>query len=257
MVFLISGGPGRLGVPTGGDNLMERHIVVSNISKDLVGLSAPLASLKQAEHNPRKGDVGAIQKSYERFGQRKPIVAHRETKIIIAGNHQYQAAVALGWDEIAVVWVDDNEETAAAYSIADNRIGQLGEWNVQELVSTFEILDPADFGAIGFNEIDMEDYRALLDEEIAFAPATVQDGGQGKKGDPAGANADVKVKEDSSYSDFLERYASRAVRAIMLYYPNDDYAEMTANLGKIAGIMGLEDNASVVEALVKERLANE
>ena len=229
----------------------------SNIAKDLAGLSAPLKSLKQAEKNPRKGDVDAIKKSYERFGQRKPIVAHRKTKVIIAGNHQYQAAKDLGWDEIAVVWVDDNDETATAYSIADNRIGQLGEWDVQELVSAFEELDPSDLEAVGFTEIDVEDYRALLDEQIGSAPATVMDGGKGNRTNDKTGNPDLKVEKDSSYDEFLERYASRAVRAIMLYYPNDVYAEMTQNLARLGEIMGAEDTATVVQKLVEERLLDE
>ena len=94
------------------------------IAKDLEGLAVPLKDLKLQKDNARIGDVEAIKRSYERFGQRKPIVAHRKTKAILAGNHQYQAAKDLGWKEIAVVWVDDDAETAKAFSIADNRIGQ-------------------------------------------------------------------------------------------------------------------------------------
>ena len=100
------------------------------IAKDLETLAVPLKELKLQEGNARVGDVEAIKRSYERFGQRKPIVAHKKTKTILAGNHQYQAAQALGWEKIAVVWVDDDEETAKAFSIADNRIGQLGEWDL-------------------------------------------------------------------------------------------------------------------------------
>ena len=45
------------------------------------------------------------------FGQRKPIVVRRSDNVVIAGNHTMQAAQALGWSEIAVVWVDDDEVT--------------------------------------------------------------------------------------------------------------------------------------------------
>ncbi len=45
------------------------------IVEDLQALAVPLSKLKSAENNPRLGDVDAIKKSYERFGQRKPIVA--------------------------------------------------------------------------------------------------------------------------------------------------------------------------------------
>jgi len=231
--------------------------LLNNIAKDLQGLSAPLSNLKLAEKNPRKGDVEAIKKSYERFGQRKPIVAHRKTKVIIAGNHQYQAARDLGWDKIAVVWVDDNDETATAYSIADNRIGQLGEWDVEELVSAFEMLDPSDLESVGFTQIDVEDYRALVDENIGSAPATVMDGGLGDRTSKKDGKADLQVEQTNTYDEFLERYASRAVRAIMLYYPNDVYKGMVEDFARLAEIMGADDTATVVERLVKERLSNE
>jgi ParB-like chromosome segregation protein Spo0J len=151
---------------------------LNKITEQLLPLAIDVAKLVPAKSNPRKGDIDAIKKSYERFGQRKPIVALKGSSEIIAGNHQYQAALDLGWDKIAVVFVEDDAETATAYSIADNRIGQLGEWNVEELVMAFEKIDFADFDSIGFSETDVEDYRALLDEQSMNAPAmpTASDG---------------------------------------------------------------------------------
>ena len=151
---------------------------MNKITEQLLPLAIDVAKLVPAKSNPRKGDIDAIKKSYERFGQRKPIVALKGSSEIIAGNHQYQAALDLGWDKIAVVFVEDDAETATAYSIADNRIGQLGEWNVEELVMAFEKIDFADFDSIGFSETDVEDYRALLDEQSMNAPAmpTASDG---------------------------------------------------------------------------------
>ncbi len=111
-----------------------------NVAEGLHGLLRPLSALNPAKANPRKGDVDAIVKSYERFGQRKPIVVQKGTMEIIAGNHQYEAAKRLGWESMAVVVVDDDAETRTAYSVADNRIGQLGEWNVEELVAAFETI---------------------------------------------------------------------------------------------------------------------
>lgn len=222
-----------------------------NIVPDLEPLARPIKELKPAQHNPRQGDVGAIKKSYERFGQRKPIVANRKTKEVIAGNHQLMAAQELGWDKIAVVWVDDDEATAVAYGVADNRIGQLGEWNVEELVSALGAIAPLDLEAVGFSESEYEDYVALLDEQVgAVAAVGPMDGGQ----DRAGVDTDTKVKKDSSYEDFLERYANRAVRAIILYYPNEEYGKMVEDLKTLSKRYDAEDNAETVAALVREKL---
>ena len=231
--------------------------MAEQIAKDLKGLSTPIKDLKPADRNARKGDVDAIRKSYERFGQRKPIVAHRQTKKIIAGNHQYQAAMALGWENIAVVFVDDDVETATAYSIADNRIGQLGEWDVQELVAAFEEISADDLETVGFNDIDVEDFRALLDEHMMTVTAVPDQGGDlGERKTKKDGNPDTQVEKTSTYEEFLERYVNRAVRGILLYYTNDEYGKMIEDLDTLSKQMGTADNAETVQILVQERIKN-
>lgn len=229
---------------------------MTQIAKDLLPLVKPITTLQPAKHNPRKGDVEAIKKSYERFGQRKPIVALRSTGEIIAGNHQFLAAKELGWTEIAVVLVDDDKETAMAYGVADNRIGQLGEWDVEELVFALEEIGMSEIESVGFSEADVEDFKALLDEHQMTAPAIAQmDGGlRDADGGTSQVDADTKVKKDATYAEFLERYANRAVRAIILYYPNDEYGKMVEDMKAIGQQLGTKDNAETVQALVKEKL---
>jgi len=98
----------------------------------LQSLAVPLSDLKPMPGNPRRGDVAAVKRSYERFGQRKPIVAKRDGTVI-AGNHQLMAAQQLKWPEIAVVFVDDDDLTAKAFALADNRIGDLGSYDLESL----------------------------------------------------------------------------------------------------------------------------
>jgi len=219
------------------------------IAKDLEGLAVPLKELKLQKDNARVGDVEAIKRSYERFGQRKPIVAHRQTKTILAGNHQYQAAKDLGWDKIAVVWVEDDPETARAFSIADNRIGQLGDWDLESLVAAFDELDPGDFEAIGFSDIEVEDFRALLDESKMEEIVVI------RKDDPD-SNESSTYKKDTSYQEYLERYGNRGVRSVILYYPNEEYGRMVEDLDRVGELLGSPDNATTVQKLVKEKLDN-
>jgi hypothetical protein len=224
------------------------------IVDDLKSLAVPMKNLKLAESNPRVGDVEAIKRSYERFGQRKPIVAHKKTKHIIAGNHQFQAAQELGWSEIAVVWVDDDAETATAYSVADNRIGQLGEWNVEELVAAFEEMSPTDLASVGFTEIDVEDFKALADEHLMTSPATSIDGGLGNRSSKNDGNPDLQVEQTSTYDEFLERYVNRATRGILLYYPQAEYAKMIEDLDSLAKRFGFDNHADTVKKIVEESL---
>ncbi len=103
-----------------------------NIAPGLAALATPVDDLDLLPGNPRIGDVDAVAASYRRFGQRKPIVARRGPDgrgVVLAGNHQLQAARQLGWDRIAVVWVDDDDATASAYALADNRTAELGGYD--------------------------------------------------------------------------------------------------------------------------------
>ena len=114
------------------------------IPEGLKHLATPLDKLNGLPGNPRQGDIGAVMRSYDRFGQRKPIIATKDGTVI-AGNHQLEAARLLGWKEIAVLFVDDDEKTAKAYSLADNRTGELGSYDKDLLAEMLsELSDDAD-----------------------------------------------------------------------------------------------------------------
>ncbi len=108
------------------------------IAEDLRPLAVRVDSLRLLEGNPRRGDIDAVARSYEQFGQRKPIVARRSDMQVIAGNHQLQAAQRLGWSHIAVVWTDDDDLTAKAFALADNRVSDFGSYDPTDLLALLE-----------------------------------------------------------------------------------------------------------------------
>jgi len=139
---------------------------MNNIHHSLQSLAINIDKLSFLEGNPRQGDIEAVAKSYKQFGQRKPIVATTD-HVVIAGNHQLAAARQLGWDEIAVVITDDDELTAKAFALADNRTAELGSYDddlladlLSEVSSVPELMDSTGFteddlfDLIGFDEID-------------------------------------------------------------------------------------------------------
>jgi site-specific DNA-methyltransferase (adenine-specific) len=138
------------------------------IVEQLQGLAHPLKKLKLLPGNPRKGDVEAVKRSYERFGQRKPIVALPDGTVI-AGNHQFLAAKALGWDEMAVVFVDDDDQTAKAFALADNRTSDLGTYDSEALAELLAdvAIDPELLMATGYTQADLD---ALLGEIEELPP---------------------------------------------------------------------------------------
>ena len=140
------------------------------IAPDLKPLARPIDDFHLLEGNPRRGDVQAVARSYERFGQRKPIVARRDGTVI-AGNHQLLAARSLGWTEIAVVYVDDDDLTASAYALADNRTADLGSYDTEALAELIaEVSVDLDLLlATGYTPDDLDELIASLDpEEVPY-----------------------------------------------------------------------------------------
>jgi hypothetical protein len=134
------------------------------IVADLKQLAEPITKLRPLPGNPRVGDVDAIVASLGEFGQRKPVVATRDG-VVIAGNHTLAAAQRLGWSQLAVVWVDDDERTASAFALADNRTGDLGIYNDRALADLIATVadDPALLLATSHTAEDLASLLALLD----------------------------------------------------------------------------------------------
>ena len=102
---------------------------MNGIHPSLKSLAIDIDSLDYLEGNPRIGNVEAIMASYSEFGQVKPIVAKKNedgTATVIAGNHQLEAAINLGWEQIAVIFLDADDKKAIAFALADNRTMELG-----------------------------------------------------------------------------------------------------------------------------------
>jgi DNA modification methylase len=149
------------------------------IAADLEVLATPIADLSLLEGNPRRGDVEAVARSLAAFGQRKPIVA-RTDGTVIAGNHTLLAAKSLGWESIAVVRVDDDEATAKAFSLADNRTAELGGYDDAALAALIAEVHDADEELLAATGWDGDDLQDLLDrlsepEPVAVAPRSYPD----------------------------------------------------------------------------------
>lgn len=128
-------------------------------------LATPVENLSPDPSNARRGDMSAVRRSLNVFGQRKPIVVKRTgsnaagqpTGIVIAGNTTLAAASDLGWSEVAAVFVDDDATTAAAYALADNRTAELARWDTDQLAATLKELsaDGVDLGDLGWSDADL------------------------------------------------------------------------------------------------------
>jgi len=147
-------------------------IDLSYITESLRPLAVPIDSLHEDPANAREGhDVARIAASLKAYGQRKPLVANRlQDGKIEAGNGTFRAAKLLGWSHVAVVFVDDDPATAAAFGIADNRVGEFSRWDeevLREITSTTGDL------FTGFEPAELEELVGVS----AATPPAVQDPG--------------------------------------------------------------------------------
>ncbi len=126
-----------------------------------------LAEIKPYEKNPRLNDkaVAAVAESIRQFGFRQPIVVDVEG-VIVCGHTRYRAAQKLGLAEVPVhVATDLSPEQIRAYRIADNKTGELAEWNMELLPIELSELEGADldWSLLGFDDKAL---AALLESEL-------------------------------------------------------------------------------------------
>lgn len=118
------------------------------------------------EKNPRFNDdaVEAVANSIKEFGFRSPIVVDKD-HVIICGHTRFKAAQSLGLEDVPVVIAEDlTPEQVQAYRIADNKTGEIAEWNYELLPLEIKELQEADFdlSLLGF---DTEELDKLLNGE--------------------------------------------------------------------------------------------
>lgn len=143
------------------------------IPDSLRPLAVPVDSVHELPGNPRKGDVDAVARSLDRFGQRKPIVVRASDRTIIAGNHTWKAACQLGWPEIAVLLVEDDEATAQAFALADNRTAELGSYDEDLLLDLIRQVGESDAELLadtGWSEDAVRDLVDRIDPGLPDAP---------------------------------------------------------------------------------------
>lgn len=109
--------------------------------------------LKMYENNPRKneGAVDAVAASIKNFGFKVPIIVDKDN-VIVAGHTRLLAAKKLGLDKVPVIIADDlTDEQIRAFRLADNKVGELAEWDFNKLEAEIFNLDDFDLTQFGFD----------------------------------------------------------------------------------------------------------
>lgn len=114
------------------------------------------------EDNPRLNDsaVEKVRESIKRFGFAAPIIARQADGMVIAGHTRLRAAMELGLDRVPVRWMDLDPADARMLALADNKLGEVAEWDDDLLEKVFADLaeDPdLDLSGLGWDEDELED----------------------------------------------------------------------------------------------------
>ena len=112
--------------------------------------------LKDYENNPRDNDgaVEAVAESIKQFGFKVPIIIDADG-VIIAGHTRRKAAEKLGLDKVPCIVADDlTPEQIKAFRLADNKTGELAEWDFEALEKELAELTAfdVDMSKFGFDE---------------------------------------------------------------------------------------------------------
>jgi len=119
-----------------------------------------VADIKPYEKNPRVNDkaVDAVAESIRQFGFRQPIVVDADG-VIICGHTRWKAAQKLGLEKVPVHMATDlSPEKVKAYRIADNKLAELAEWDMDLLpleLSDLRGMD-IDLEMLGFSSEELE-----------------------------------------------------------------------------------------------------
>ena len=117
--------------------------------KELATVSASIDDITPHPKNVRQGDIGAISESLKAHGQYRAIVVQRSTGHILAGNHTWKAAKALGWKQISAHFIDCDDEKAMRILLADNRANDLATYDDAALAAVLKELAATDDGLTG------------------------------------------------------------------------------------------------------------
>jgi ParB-like chromosome segregation protein Spo0J len=120
-----------------------------------------ISTITPYAQNPRVNAraVDAVAASIRAFGFMQPIVVDKDG-VIIVGHTRYLAAIKLGLRKVPVlVALDLTPEQAKAYRIADNKTGELAEWDEDRLAQELAELQglDVDLDVLGFSEVELDE----------------------------------------------------------------------------------------------------
>lgn len=121
--------------------------------------------IKEYENNPRHNELAIepVANSIENFGFKVPIIIDKDY-VIVAGHTRILAAKKLGLEKVPCIIANDlTEEQIKAFRLADNKVGEIAEWDFEKLEEELMAIQDIDMSMFSF-DIDID----IIPEEDDF-----------------------------------------------------------------------------------------
>ena len=125
------------------------------------------------EKNPRRNDeaVDYVANSIKEFGFKVPIVIDKNN-VIVAGHTRLKASKKLKLKEVPCIIADDlTDEQIKAFRLADNKVGEIAEWDIDLLDTELDDILNIDMSDFGFDlDLEDEEEKEIIEDEVPEVP---------------------------------------------------------------------------------------
>ena len=153
---------------------MKSTSAVLSVKKPVIEVVS-IGKLKEWVKNPRKKHaVSAIGNSIEAFGYLSPIIVQKGTYRILGGHGRLKALRERKVDQIPVIVADVTDEQADAFTIADNKLTDISQFDLGDVGDIFRTMDKELAQLTGFSDGEINEL-ARISAEIADATGVGRD----------------------------------------------------------------------------------
>ena len=127
----------------------------------------PISEILPYAKNPRKNEksVKFVKESIRQFGFKVPIIIDSKREIV-CGHTRLLAAKSLGLSEVPCIVADDlTDEQIKAFRLADNKVGEFSDWDIELLNNELSEIAEIDMGDFGFSD-EQEEQQEITEDEV-------------------------------------------------------------------------------------------
>jgi hypothetical protein len=139
------------------------------VHEALSPLMVDIDTVHQHPDNYNNGDEDAIRESVEMNGLYRPVYAQQSTGHLVAGNHVWAVCKEFGAEQIPVVYLDIDDNTAYRIMVGDNWIASLARPDHAGLLTILDRIAATDglYGT-GVKDTDLDAIRKLAEIPLAY-----------------------------------------------------------------------------------------